>query len=106
MTLIEKLTGRVTLPDPIPTAAYIDCARKGCSVRKFHTPCVEKDGQHFCSTECASPTITSCGNCSKRIRLTDALVCVTHTDGDDLVEHFCSDDCANEFYLERLRGGL
>ena len=56
---------------------------------------------------------TSCDECGSIIPLTDeasvrmnqppALVTVKHTSEGELVWHFCTETCANEFYLERLR---
>lgn len=62
------------------------------------------------------PGQTTCDDCGELIPLTNAmademgqpaaLVTVKHTDGDDIVFHFCDETCANNHYLERLREGM
>lgn len=46
---------------------------------------------------------TQCAECDRVILMEDALIVVKKTNGEDLIEHFCCEACANEFYLERLR---
>ncbi len=46
---------------------------------------------------------TSCAQCFSRISQCNALKVRKHTNGQDIEEDFCGEDCANAFYLDRLR---
>lgn len=50
---------------------------------------------------------TSCEHCKQVLyRHENVLVVTKHFSGHTAQFHFCGERCANEFYLERLRGGL
>lgn len=46
---------------------------------------------------------TQCAECGKVVLQSEALVVVKHTGRSTMQEHFCSEQCANDWYLERLR---
>lgn len=50
--------------------------------------------------DCPVYTRTSCAQCDHVMAQIDAFIVRKHPDFE---EHFCGEDCANDYYLERLR---
>lgn len=92
----------------LPESGYRVCAAVGCTIRKWHSAGVRNQyGIWYCSPQCLpSYSLTSCAQCSQVVPMAFAFITAKHTGRGTMVEHFCSETCANEFYLERLRGGL
>lgn len=47
---------------------------------------------------------TQCGHCGKVVLQSEAITVKKHIEKGTIEEHFCTETCANEWYLERLRG--
>ncbi len=47
--------------------------------------------------------MTTCAQCKQSVLKDLAVVTVKHLAKGTLQEHFCSEHCANQWYLERLR---
>ena len=63
-------------------------------------PLIEPD--LFGMTTCDNHERCQCGP----IPLAEVLAVTKHIGRDECVFHFCSEACATDYYLERLRGGL
>lgn len=50
-----------------------------------------------------APRVTQCAHCGDLVHGVDVVVKTYHTNHSTEQEHFCSDACHHEWYIQRLR---